>query len=259
MVGALHGRCWGHIVLLGRSEIRLGTDRGGAIPYWVQPIGWLQSQPEDAGIRGQRPPVWIQRPAWATAQWTQEQLLTDAEARILSAGEIDFSQLQSKNCARFWIRRCLRGMTGPEFCGIRSFSLLCNGFYYAAFWQPGCCPGGEQERDCWLLFTLYLRADPWHRSRWRALPLLDDTHALLLDRGHGRGQVRINRSVASKRAASISIFQGNGMDSFSFVLQRVCLRRRAQIFVVHEYRSGLFSFRVPTLLKRAHIHPVLVA
>ena len=68
MVGALHGRCAGGICPSGAGLEcpALGTDRGGAIPYaGVQPIGWLQSQLRrtlESG--GQRPPVWIQRPAW---------------------------------------------------------------------------------------------------------------------------------------------------------------------------------------------------
>ena len=46
-----------------------GTDRGGAVPHaGVQPIGWLQSRLRrtlESG--GQRPPVWIQRPAWGNS------------------------------------------------------------------------------------------------------------------------------------------------------------------------------------------------
>ncbi len=69
--GALHGRCAGGICPSGAGLEcpALGTDRGGAVPYaGVQPIGWLQSRLRRAlESGGQRPPVWIQRPAWGNS------------------------------------------------------------------------------------------------------------------------------------------------------------------------------------------------
>ena len=69
----------------------------------------------------------------ATAQWTQEQLLADAEARILS-GEIDFSKLLKQKLRTFLGSddACV-GYSASVLRHTEFFSLLCNGFYYAAF------------------------------------------------------------------------------------------------------------------------------
>ena len=99
----------------------------------------------------------------ATAQWTQEQLLTDAEARILS-GEIDFSKLLKQKLRTFLGSddACV-GYSASVLRHTEFFSLLCNGFYYAAFLLA---TGGavqvwrRVERIAIAGTTLYLRADP---------------------------------------------------------------------------------------------------
>ena len=90
----------------------------------------------------------------ATAQWTQEQLLADAKARILS-GEIDFSKLLKQNCARFWDQTMPAWDIRPRFCGIRSFS-PCSAMASIMrhfSWQSGVlsrCGGVEREDYyCW--------------------------------------------------------------------------------------------------------------
>ncbi len=119
----------------------------------------------------------------ATAQWTQEQLLADAEARILS-GEIDFSKLLKQKLRTFLGSddACV-GYSASVLRHTAFFSLLCNGFYYAAFLLAtgGCCPGVAEQRERIAIAgtTLYLRADPGTDAGrgGGALPLLDDTHA----------------------------------------------------------------------------------
>ena len=95
----------------------------------------------------------------ATAQWTQEQLLTDAEARILS-GEIDFSKLLKQKLRTFLGSddACV-GYSASVLRHTEFFSLLCNGFYYAAFLLA---IGGavqvwrSRERGLLLLAPLYI-------------------------------------------------------------------------------------------------------
>lgn len=95
----------------------------------------------------------------ATAQWTQEQLLTDAEARILS-GEIDFSKLLKQKLRTFLGSddACV-GYSASVLRHTEFFSLLCNGFYYAAFLLA---TGGavqvwrSRERGLLLLAPLYI-------------------------------------------------------------------------------------------------------
>ena len=91
----------------------------------------------------------------ATAQWTQEQLLADAEARILS-GEIDFSKLLKQKLRTFlgsddasaWDIR-------PRFCSIRRFSpcSVMASIMRHFSWQSGVlsrCGGAEREDYyCW--------------------------------------------------------------------------------------------------------------
>ena len=95
----------------------------------------------------------------ATAQWTQEQLLADAEARILS-GEIDFSKLLKQKLRTFLGSddACV-GYSASVLRHTEFFSLLCNGFYYAAFLLA---IGGavqvwrSRERGLLLLAPLYI-------------------------------------------------------------------------------------------------------
>ena len=95
----------------------------------------------------------------ATAQWTQEQLLADAEARILS-GEIDFSKLLKQKLRTFLGSddACV-GYSASVLRHTEFFSLLCNGFYYAAFLLA---TGGavqvwrSRERGLLLLAPLYI-------------------------------------------------------------------------------------------------------
>lgn len=95
----------------------------------------------------------------ATAQWTQEQLLADAKARILS-GEIDFSKLLKQKLRTFLGSddACV-GYSASVLRHTEFFSLLCNGFYYAAFLLA---IGGavqvwrSRERGLLLLAPLYI-------------------------------------------------------------------------------------------------------
>ena len=106
MVGALHGRCAGGICPSGAGlECRLSV-RIGEEPSHTPGYSLLVGLNPDSGGRwnqedSDRLYGYSDQPG-ATAQWTQEQLLADAEARILS-GEIDFSKLLKQNCATFWI------------------------------------------------------------------------------------------------------------------------------------------------------------